>query len=201
MSDLRGLSKPPRFEVGSTTARFVSGFVVATVAVGAVGYVYVSAHTTHPAKQAVAMNETASLPSTASRVTPPIVSLAPAPAATPTPTLEQAPPPSADKNAKATATKAVHPLRTAHANSESFANQPTSDTPSATDSTQPAPAPALNAAPDQTAPQNNQVAPAQNASPQATSPASQPPPTPDQSSQQNTDPQNAPPQQTPPQPQ
>ena len=194
MSDLRGLSKPPGIEVGSNTARFASAFVVAAVAVGAVGYVYVSAHTTHPARQTVAMNETASLPSAAARVTPQIAS--PTPAVTPNPAPEAATPPSAGRNADATVTKTTHPLRIAHGNSESFATPQTSDTPAGNDSTQPAPA--LNAAPEQTAPQDSQALPVQSAPAQNPLAPTVPRPVqaPDQSTQ-NTDQQNSPDQQAP----
>src|ERR1700733_10556305 len=128
MSDLRGMSKPPKNEAGDNTAKFLSAFVVAAVAVGAAGYVYVTANTKPPAHQIVAMNEvrTAALPSAASRGAPPMG--LPAPAAISTPTPEPAP--VARGNENAAPVKAARTVRTAHAGSESFADRPTSDTPS-----------------------------------------------------------------------
>jgi hypothetical protein len=95
---------------------------------------------------------------------------------------ESAPAPAVNDVAAA---KTTHPLRTAHVNRETFANPPTADVPAANDTTQPAPA--LNAAPDQTAPA--QSVPAQN--PLAPT-VPQPTQTPDQNKPQNTDQQSTP---------
>jgi hypothetical protein len=181
MSDLRGLSKPPRIETGYRTGKIVSAVVVGAIAVGAAGYVYVSAQSARPAHQVVAMNDvhTAALP----RALPAVSEPAPAPAPVTTPAPEPAP------AAESAPVKAEHFVKTAHTSSHSFVSRPSSsDDSPASD----APAPALKAAPEQPAPQDSQTVPAQNAPAQNPLAPTTPQTTqsPDQSNPQTTDQQN-----------